>query len=143
MAEKTPALVPNEIDGQPPRGRTIKDLKMEYIWYYRQLPVQKLAASFIGRDEDTIINWRKADKVFADEVDRAKSEWTRYQAARTRPEFLLERILKETFAPPKPDEADSQPPSVNITVIENAPFEINRPEYQADPEADDSLDAAA
>jgi hypothetical protein len=44
----------------------------EDLWYYSKLPVQKLAAEYIGRDEDTIIRWKKSDKKFADQVASAK-----------------------------------------------------------------------
>lgn len=52
----------------------IARLKEEYIRYYSDLPLQRLAAKFIGRNEDTIINWRKADPEFAEQVDKAESE---------------------------------------------------------------------
>ncbi len=53
----------------------IAELKDRFIFYYEQLPVQKLAAGFIGRDEDTIIKWRTSDPDFADRVAKARSEW--------------------------------------------------------------------
>lgn len=58
-----------------------------------------MAAEFIGRDEDTITNWKKKDKKFSDRLDTAKSEWALERASKIRrPEWLLERIMKEHFA---------------------------------------------
>jgi hypothetical protein len=37
----------------------VSQLKAEYINYYSDVPIQKYAAMFIGRDEDTLIRWRK------------------------------------------------------------------------------------
>lgn len=39
------------------------------------MPVQKYAAQFIGRDEDTVIRWRKNDSKFADAVQKAHAVW--------------------------------------------------------------------
>ena len=33
-------------------------LKEKFLEYYKDLPVQKLAAGYVGRDEDTIILWK-------------------------------------------------------------------------------------
>lgn len=74
-------------------------LKSEFLQYYRKLPVQKLAAEFIGKDEDTITNWKKVDKRFSDQLLKAKSEWALEKVRGVRStEWLLERILKEYFA---------------------------------------------
>lgn len=76
------------------------ELKAKFLEYYRELPVQKLAAGFCGRDEDTIIRWKNEDKGFAYAVAVAKSEWARTKALKVRnQEWLLERVLKEQFAP--------------------------------------------
>jgi len=76
---------------------TINSLKKEYIEYFRDVPVQKYAAEYIGRDEDTIMRWRKADKQFADAVQRAHSEWVRKTFIKTKAEFALERLEKSLF----------------------------------------------
>lgn len=44
-----------------------KNLKDSFLEYYSKLPIQKLAAEFIGKDEDTITNWKKKDKKFSDQ----------------------------------------------------------------------------
>ena len=53
----------------------IARLKLEYLDYYRELPVQKLAAASIGRDDDTIIRWRGQDQEFAEQVQQARAAW--------------------------------------------------------------------
>ena len=78
----------------------IARLKDEYITYYEKLPVYRLAAFSIGRDEDTVLAWRKEDADFAERIRRAKASWALKKASstRVRDEFLLERLLKEDFA---------------------------------------------
>ncbi|MBA2706126.1 MAG: hypothetical protein H0U60_20010 [Blastocatellia bacterium] len=79
---------------------TIEELKAKYLDYYAALPIQKLAAGYIGRNEDTIIVWKKADKKFADSVLEKESEWARSNAARVKSrEWLLERVMKNHFSP--------------------------------------------
>jgi hypothetical protein len=76
-----------------------EEKKAKFLEYYRKLPNQKLAAGFIGRDEDTICIWKKEDKKFADAVLKAKSDWAEEKVGRVRSqEWLLERILKDEFA---------------------------------------------
>ncbi len=77
--------------------KTNAELKEEYVKYFTDVPVQKYAAMYIGRDEDTIIRWRKDDKDFADAVQRAKSEWVRKKMLATKSEFALERLEREVF----------------------------------------------
>jgi len=77
---------------------TVEELKIEYIKYYIDVPVQKYAAMAIARDEDTIIRWRKEDPDFADAVQRAKAEWVRKRVIATKAEFALERLEKDVFS---------------------------------------------
>jgi len=85
---------------------TIASLKKDYVEYFRDVPVQKYAAEYIGRDEDTIMRWRRTDKQFADAVQRAHSEWVRKTFIKTKAEFALERLEKSLFTiqpePPEP-----------------------------------------
>lgn len=91
-------------------SRRISNLKQRFLEYYKKLPIQKLAAEFIGKDEDTIIRWKNNDKNFADRVASAKSEWALSKATSVKSsEWLLERILSEHFKEKK--EVDSK---VNI-----------------------------
>lgn len=75
-------------------------LKVKFLEYYRQLPVQKLAGFSIGRSEDTITDWKKSDPDFSDQVDSAKADWAMEKAKGVRSkEWLLERVIKDHFAP--------------------------------------------
>lgn len=83
-------------------------LKAKYLDYYSKLPIQKLAAEFIGKDEDTIIRWKKEDRGFADQVASAKSAWALEKAGKVRStEWLLERVLNEHFTEKKNIEIDT------------------------------------
>jgi hypothetical protein len=88
-----------KLDPKKTQQEEIAQLKEAYLGYYRELPIQRLAAGFIGRDEDTIINWRHDDAEFAEACTRAKSDWALRKVKATRnPQWLLERVLKEEFA---------------------------------------------
>lgn len=77
---------------------TIKKLKTEYVKYFEDVPIQRYAALFVGRDEDTIIRWRRCDMQFADAVQRAKAKWIRKKVVASKAEFALERLEKEMFS---------------------------------------------
>lgn len=73
-------------------------LKEKYLKYYGELPNQGLAADSIGRDEDTIILWRKEDSDFSDLCLKAKSDWALSKSKRIRnEEWLLERVMNDHF----------------------------------------------
>lgn len=80
------------------KQETIATLKEKYVTYFTDVPIQKYAAMFIGRDEDTIIRWRKEDTDFADAVQRARAEWVRKKVLATKAEFALERLEKAVFS---------------------------------------------
>ncbi|MBI2592364.1 hypothetical protein HYW36_02700 [Candidatus Saccharibacteria bacterium] len=84
----------------------ITQLKEFYIKYFQDVPVQKYAAMYIGRDEDTIIRWRQSDTKFAESIQRAKAEWIRKRLLATKAEFALERLEKNVFSPKMLDERD-------------------------------------
>lgn len=75
-------------------------LKEKFLEYYKELPNQRLAADYIGRDEDTIIAWKKDDSDFSEQVSLARAAWALTNTKRVRSkEWLLERIMKDHFAP--------------------------------------------
>lgn len=76
---------------------TIEALKIKYLAYYEDVPIQKYAAMAIARDEDTVIRWRKEDAEFADAVQIAKAKWIRKKVLSSKAEFALERLEKEIF----------------------------------------------
>jgi hypothetical protein len=75
----------------------ITELKDKYIGYYREAPIQKYAAMFIGRTEQTVIEWCKNDIKFFNQVQEAKALWVKKQVYKTKAEFALERLEKEIF----------------------------------------------
>lgn len=81
------------------KPRATKDkLKIAYVKYFEDVPVQRYAAMYVGRDEDTIIRWRQEDPSFAESVQKAKAEWIRKRVITTKAEFALERLEKEVFS---------------------------------------------
>lgn len=77
----------------------IPELKLKFLEYYKQLPIQKLAAASIGRDEDTVMRWKNEDTVFADQVEDAKAQWALARSKKVKSEeWLLERVMKDHFA---------------------------------------------
>lgn len=73
-------------------------LKEKFLEYYKDLPIQKLAAGYAGRDEDTIIRWKKEDEDFTYQIELAKSEWAKSKAKRVKSEeWLLERVMNDHF----------------------------------------------
>ncbi len=97
--------------------------KNKFLEYFRQLPIQKLGAESIGVDQDTIINWKKKDKTFSDNVGKAKSEWAlKHIKGVHSSEWLLERILRSEFSPlslvdQRLDEIDKKLSEVEIARI--------------------------
>lgn len=91
---------------------TLKDkvarLKDSYIEYYTTTPIQRYAAMFIGRDEDTVIRWRREDTDFAERVQMAHATWIQQRVAKVKPEFALERLEKLIFSPNTVVEMQSQ-----------------------------------
>lgn len=96
----------------------IDDLKKKYIDYFEDVPIQKYAAMAVGRDEDTIIRWKKEDTDFADSVQRAKAEWVRKKVLATKAEFALERLEREVFSP-------------QLTISHQADLEVTRDKIRA------------
>lgn len=78
-------------------------IKEEYLDYYKDVPVQKYAAMYVGKSEDTIIRWRKQDPSFAHRVEKLKAEWIRKKAASLKAEFALERLEAEVFSRKEPN----------------------------------------
>jgi len=79
-------------------GANVDELKQRYVKYFEDVPVQRYAAMYIGRDEDTIIRWRQEDRAFAESVQRAKAKWIRKRVIATKAEFALERLEKSVFS---------------------------------------------
>lgn len=74
-------------------------LKAAYLSFYCDCPIQKYAAEYIGKDEDTIIRWKNKDSSFADSAKRLKAEYVRKRWLSTKAEFALERLDNSMFGP--------------------------------------------
>lgn len=75
-----------------------KELKERFLAYYRDLPVQKLAGESIGKSEDTITDWKKADSDFSDQILNARAEWAKKNSKMVKSkEWLLERVMNNHF----------------------------------------------
>ena len=73
--------------------------KKKFLEYYAQLPIQKLAAGWIGKDEETITRWKREDMDFVEKIRQARSVWALKKIGGVRSkEWLLERTLKDEFA---------------------------------------------
>lgn len=74
-------------------------LKRKFLEYYAKLPIQRLAAESIGRNEDSIILWKKKDSGFSDLMNKTKAEWALSKSNQVKSvEWLLERVMKDHFA---------------------------------------------
>lgn len=74
------------------------ELKIKFLEYFKQLPVQKLAGASIGKSEDTITDWKRADSDFSDQIEQAKAEWALSNIKRVKSrEWLLERLMNDHF----------------------------------------------
>lgn len=71
--------------------------KQAVIDYMKILPVNKYACANAGISDETLSNWLKDDKEFLDKFQEAKSKFFSSKASRAKPEFLLERLDRETF----------------------------------------------
>lgn len=79
-------------------SREISELKRKFLGYFIKLPIQKLAAEFIGKSEDTICDWKNSDPDFASQIASAKSVWALENVSKVKStEWLLERIMSDHF----------------------------------------------
>ncbi len=72
--------------------------KNQYVNYLKEVPSHKFASKAIGKDADTTRAWRKEDTEFSARCEAALAEFVRKTLKRTKPEFALERLLKEDFS---------------------------------------------
>lgn len=84
--------------------------KQAIVDYYRSFPVYKYAAASVGIKEDTLKVWRDEDEDFQDQLDQARSQFFKQKVTLARPEFLLERLDKQTFKESKDVELSGTQP---------------------------------
>lgn len=73
-------------------------LKEAVISYLGEVPVYKWAAKAVKKNQDTIKDWRKEDPDFNDQCEAKISEFVRRTVKRAKPEFQLERLLRNDFS---------------------------------------------
>lgn len=93
-------------------------IKEQYLLYLEEVPKHKFACKAVKISEDTGKRWRDEDKNFADLCEAKISEWVRKTLKRTKPEFQLERLLRDDFSERS-----------EITGEENRPIPIISPIY--------------
>lgn len=71
--------------------------KERFLKYFEDVPVQKYAAMYIGRSEQTIVNWLREDNEFFNRVQEKRALWVKKQALKAKAEFKLERLEKEVW----------------------------------------------
>ena len=103
--------------------KKINELKKHYVEYFEDVPVQRYAAEYIGRDEDTIIRWKKQDRQFAESIQRAKAIWIRKVFVKTKAEFALEKLEAEVF---NKSAIPSEQPRYNVGIRDEKGQEILR-----------------
>ena len=74
-------------------------IKNDYLLYLEEVPKHKFACKAVKISEDTSKRWRDEDIDFADECEAKIAAWVKKMIKRTRPEYQLERLLREDFAP--------------------------------------------
>lgn len=97
------------------------DKKQKFLEYFADVPVQKIAASYINVSQDTIIDWKKADSDFANQIEHLGGEWIRKNIKEVKSrEWLLERLFREHFSERKEiTGADGKDLPAPITIIDN------------------------
>lgn len=76
----------------------IAQLKIDYVRYFEDVPVQKYAAKYVGRTSETIMEWKASDPDFLYRVNQAESKFIKKKLLQTQASFALERLFKDVFA---------------------------------------------
>lgn len=72
--------------------------KQMYLEYLEDVPMHKWASKWVMIDEKTSKRWRDEDKDFADQCELRISTFVKRTAKRAKPEFQLERLLRDDFS---------------------------------------------
>jgi hypothetical protein len=74
-------------------------LKEKFLVYFKDVPMQRFASMYIGRDEDTISRWKNEDTDFAERIANLKAEYVQNNLKDVKNiEWRLERMFKQEFA---------------------------------------------
>lgn len=72
--------------------------KKEYLFYLAEVPKHKFACKAVKISEDTGKRWRDEDTDFADLCEAKIAAWVKKTLKKTKPEFQLERLLRDDFS---------------------------------------------
>ena len=74
-------------------------LKKRFLEYFKDVPIQKYAGFHIGKNENTITNWKKEDLDFCDQIDFANAAYLRENVPKIPSrEWKVERLFKDHFS---------------------------------------------
>lgn len=74
-------------------------LKEKFLEYFKTTPIQKYAAAHIGKNEDTILIWKKEDSDFSDQIDSLKAAFVTAKLKKIKDnQWILERLFKDSFS---------------------------------------------
>lgn len=108
--------------------------KEAFLEYLGEVPVYKWAAKAVKKSRDTMEDWRREDPDFALQCELKLAEWVKKTTRRARPEFQLERLMREDFKPPKTES--------DVTLITPAPILGGQSKPDALPTNDSNTKAA-
>jgi hypothetical protein len=77
---------------------TKEQKKVAVLAYLEFAPIYKYAAMSIGITDETLKTWRDEDPEFSQQCEAKVSEFVHKTVRRTKPEFQLERMLRD-FSP--------------------------------------------
>jgi hypothetical protein len=77
--------------------KDIAVLKEKFLKYYEKVPIQKYAAAFIKRSENTVSEWKAADDKFRDAIEEARAIFVQTNIMKTKADWKLERMLRQDF----------------------------------------------
>jgi hypothetical protein len=103
---KKPTIPLPEVKKDLPEVKTVRtadeiraDKKKRFLEYFADVPVQKIASSYVGVHENTILDWKKADPDFCDQIEYLQGEWIRKNVKEVKSkEWLLERLFRQHFS---------------------------------------------
>lgn len=94
-------------------------LKEQFINYLSEVPSYRFASKSIKKSEDTTKRWRDEDVEFAEACEEAISAFVKRTLRKTKPEFQLERLLKDDFAQRNQITDGENNPVQGLVIIKN------------------------
>jgi len=102
-------------------------LKEKFLTYFKGTPIQKYAAAYIGKSEDTITDWKKEDSDFSDQIEKLKAEYIQQKLKKVvSPEWILERLFKNHFSKRQEYTGEDGTDLSKLIVINTVPTPLNK-----------------